>query len=206
MIDASRFDLASLPVRDILARHPQLGPRLAAHGLDACCGGMHPLRDACAARGKDLDEVVRDLEAARTGTEGSELVPPTLSIRELLRRFPATRPVLERYGLGDCGGEDGPDEPLAWFATVHRLPLEDFSVTSGRRARLLAGPRGEPRAGARGQALFPALRRRVPRPDAHARSHHGNDRPDPHRDGGDDPWTIAGSTDTRRSSASPRSS
>ncbi len=126
MIDASRFDLASLPVRDILARHPQLGPRLAAHGLDACCGGMHPLRDACAARGKDLDEVVRDLEAARTGTEGSELVPPTLSIRELLRRFPATRPVLERYGLGDCGGEDGPDEPLAWFATVHRLPLEDF--------------------------------------------------------------------------------
>jgi hypothetical protein len=28
--------------------------------------------------------------------------------------------------MGDCGGEDGPDEPLAWFATVHRLPLEDL--------------------------------------------------------------------------------
>ena len=44
----------------------------------------------------------------------------------MTRRFPATRPVLERYGLGDCGGPDGPDEPLAWFATVHRLPLDEF--------------------------------------------------------------------------------
>ena len=49
-----------------------------------------------------------------------------MSIRELRRRFPATIPVLARYGLGDCGGEEGPDEPLAWFATVHQLPLDEF--------------------------------------------------------------------------------
>jgi hypothetical protein len=54
------------------------------------------------------------------------LVPPTMSVREARRRFPATIPVFTRYGLGDCGGEEGPDEPLAWFATVHRLPLEEF--------------------------------------------------------------------------------
>jgi hypothetical protein len=49
-----------------------------------------------------------------------------MSVREVRRRFPATIPVFERYGLGDCGGEEGPEEPMAWFATVHRLPLEEF--------------------------------------------------------------------------------
>jgi Voltage-dependent anion channel len=87
---------------------------------------MHTLKDACAAKGKDLVEVVRDLESAYAASEAHNLVPPTISIRELSRRFPATRPIFERYGLGDCGGEDGPEEPLAWFATVHRLPLEEF--------------------------------------------------------------------------------
>ncbi len=114
------------PVKDLLARYPHLASALAAHGLDACCGGVHPLEEACRAKGRNLQEVVRDLESAHAAAEAHNLVPPTMSIRELKRRFPATRPVLERYGLGDCGGEEGPDEPLAWFATVHRLPLDDF--------------------------------------------------------------------------------
>ena len=125
MTEAPRFD-PNLPVKDLLARYPQLASALAAHGLDSCCGGMHPLKDACAAKGKDLAEVIRDLDSAYAATESHNLVPPTMSIRELSRRFPATRPVLERYGLADCGGEEGPDEPLAWFATVHRLPLDAF--------------------------------------------------------------------------------
>ncbi len=125
MTNPARID-PDLPVRDLLARYPQLSSALASHGLDACCGGMHPLRDACAAKGKDLAEVVGDLESAYDAAESYNLVPPTMSIRELTRRFPATRPVLERYGLGDCGGEEGPDEPIAWFATAHRLPLEEF--------------------------------------------------------------------------------
>ncbi len=120
-----RFDPA-LPVRDLLARYPQLSSALAAHGLDACCGGEHPLRDACRAKGVPLDEVLRDLESAWEAVQSHSIVPPTMSIREMTRRFPATRPVLERYGLGDCGGPEGPEEPLAWFATVHRLPLDDF--------------------------------------------------------------------------------
>ncbi len=121
----SRFDPAT-PVRDILARYPQLSSALAAHGLDSCCGGEHPLGDACRAKGVPLEAVLRDLEDAWQAVEAHSIVPPTMSIREMTRRFPATRPVLERYGLGDCGGSDGPEEPLAWFATVHRLPLEDF--------------------------------------------------------------------------------
>ncbi len=116
----------AVPVKDLLARYPHLASALAAHGLDTCCGGMHPLKDACAAKGVDLPEVVADLESAHAAAEAHSIVPPTTSIRELLRRFPATRPVLERYGLADCGGAEGPDEPLAWFATVHQLPLDQF--------------------------------------------------------------------------------
>ena len=125
MSDTTPID-PSLPVKDILARYPALSSALAAHGLDACCGGQHPLADACRAKGVPLDEVMEDLASAHRAAEAHSIVPPTMSIREMTRRFPATRPVLERYGLGDCGGEDGPDEPLAWFATVHRLPLDDF--------------------------------------------------------------------------------
>ena len=119
------FDPA-VPIKSLLERFPHLRSALAAHGLDVCCGGEHPLRTACASKGLDLDEVLRDLESAHRTAEAYSLVPPTMSIREIRSRFPATIPVFERHGLSDCGGEDGPDEPVAWFATVHRLPLEDF--------------------------------------------------------------------------------
>ncbi|MEO8349810.1 MAG: DUF542 domain-containing protein [Acidobacteriota bacterium] len=115
-----------VPVRDLLARMPHLSSALAAHGLDTCCGGERPLAQACSVRGVPLTEVMADLESAHRAVEAHSIVPPTMSIREIRRRFPATAFVFERYGLGDCGGPDGPDEPAAWFATVHRLPLEEF--------------------------------------------------------------------------------
>jgi uncharacterized protein involved in response to NO len=115
-----------LPIRDLLAQMPHLSSTLAAHGLDTCCGGVHPLSQACAARGIPLADVIADLESAHRAAEAHSIVPPTMSIREIRSRYPATAPVFERYGLGDCGGPDGPDEPVAWFATVHRLPLEEF--------------------------------------------------------------------------------
>ncbi len=124
MNDAT-FDPA-LSVKDLISRHAVAKSVLASFGLDTCCGGEHPLAQACAARGVPLPRVLADLESAARAAESHSIVPPTMSIRELRRRFPATIPVLERYGLGDCGGPEGPDEPLAWFATVHRLPLEEF--------------------------------------------------------------------------------
>ena len=123
-----------LPVKDLLARMPHLASALAARGLDSCCGGEHPLAQVCAARGIPLDEVVADLESAHRAAEAYSIVPPTMSIREIRRRFPATAPVFEEYGLGDCGGPDGPDEPVAWFATVHRLPLDEFLAALRRAA------------------------------------------------------------------------
>ena len=115
-----------LPVRELLARHPRVAPVLAACGLDTCCGGVHSLKDACRAKGVALAELLPKLESAMEAPSGESLVAPSVSIRELRRRFPSTGPVLERYGLGDCGGDEGPDEPLAWFATVHRLPLDEL--------------------------------------------------------------------------------
>lgn len=116
----------SLPVRILLERYPVARSVLASYGIDSCCGGEHPLELACRAKGVPLAEVVADLRSAHSVAEAQNLVPPTMSIRELMKRFPSTAPVLARYGLSDCGGAEGPEEPLAWFATVHRLPLEDF--------------------------------------------------------------------------------
>jgi hypothetical protein len=115
-----------MPVRDILERHPQLASALAAHGVDTCCGGVHPLEQACQAKGVPLAEVMQDLTSALAAVEAHSIVPPTMSVREVRRRYPSTIPVFEKFGLGDCGGEDGPDEPVAWFATVHRIPLDEF--------------------------------------------------------------------------------
>ncbi|HEY7863263.1 MAG TPA: NnrS family protein [Thermoanaerobaculia bacterium] len=122
---SARID-PKLPVKSLLDRYPHLRSALASRGLEACCGGQHPLEQACLAKGVPLQEVIADLQAAHAAVEAHSLVPPTMSVREVRRRFPATIPVLERYGLGDCGGDEGPEEPLAWFATVHRLPLEEF--------------------------------------------------------------------------------
>ncbi len=43
---------------------------------------------------------------------------------EVIRRFPATRAVLDRYGLRGCGGPEGPRETVAWFARLHGVPLD----------------------------------------------------------------------------------
>ena len=150
-------------VRDLLRDYPQLAPILAGHGLDTCCGGVHPLEQACRAKGVSLAALLPELESASapTGdrpTSGAGLIPPTMSIREVRKLYPATLPVLERYGLGDCGGGDGPDEPVAWFATVHRLPLDEFlrDLRAAAERAPASGPVPAPApAGAPGTAFSP---------------------------------------------------
>ena len=119
------FD-SSEHVADLVARVPVARSVLATYGLDTCCGGIHSLAEACRARGVSLGAVLDDLVSASRAADAASVVPPTMTVRELLRRYPATAPVLARHGLGDCGGEEGPEEPLAWFATVHRVPVDDF--------------------------------------------------------------------------------
>ena len=62
------------------------------------------------------------------------------SLREILKAHPQVRPVLSKYGLLECGGAEGPDEPLAWFARVHRVEVDvltaelDAAIASGEAA------------------------------------------------------------------------
>ena len=45
-------------------------------------------------------------------------------IPDIVARYPATRTVLDRYGLHGCGGPQGPREQLGWFARLHDVPIE----------------------------------------------------------------------------------
>src|SRR5262245_57109608 len=45
------------------------------------------------------------------------------TIRDLVRRFPHTRSVFDRYGLKGCGGPEGPAESLGFFARAHGVGL-----------------------------------------------------------------------------------
>ncbi|MFS8085175.1 MAG: DUF1858 domain-containing protein [Acidobacteriota bacterium] len=47
-------------------------------------------------------------------------------IPDIVARYPATRAVLDRYGLKGCGGPQGPQEPVAWFARLHCVPADEI--------------------------------------------------------------------------------
>ena len=56
----------------------------------------------------------------------SEPITHTMFIPDVIERYPATRAVLDRYGLKGCGGPYGPAEPIGWFARLHGVPLEQL--------------------------------------------------------------------------------
>lgn len=56
----------SLPVREILVRHPATAPIIAELGFDTCCGGAHPLGFAAGAHGVELAGVLDRLQTAVT--------------------------------------------------------------------------------------------------------------------------------------------
>jgi hypothetical protein len=71
-----------------------------------------------------------------------------LLLPDLLREYPAARPVFDRYGLRGCGGPRGPHETIGFFARVHgvdpsRLLAElRLAITdrSGRSAHAQPAP------------------------------------------------------------------
>lgn len=66
-----------------------------------------------------------------------DVIQPTMLVAEINRQYPACRAVFDAYGLGGCGGADGPAEPLFIFAAAHRVALPDLV------AQLNAAVRGE---------------------------------------------------------------
>lgn len=55
-----------------------------------------------------------------------EPITHTMFIPDVIERYPATRTVLDRYGLKGCGGPSGPAEPIGWFARLHGVPVEQL--------------------------------------------------------------------------------
>lgn len=51
-------------VSEIAERSTALREILHRHGLDLCCGGVHPLRMAAQAHGADLAAILSELNAA----------------------------------------------------------------------------------------------------------------------------------------------
>src|SRR5574337_198503 len=48
------------------------------------------------------------------------------SVREIVKQCPTARRIFDKYGLKGCGGEYGPAEPLAFFAAVHKVNVEEL--------------------------------------------------------------------------------
>jgi regulator of cell morphogenesis and NO signaling len=81
-------------VSDIVREHPGLSEAFERLGIEYCCGGKRPLREACAEQGLDAHTVVRTLEAiaaAGAGPEaGHEPNPDALSTPELIDHIVST--------------------------------------------------------------------------------------------------------------------
>src|SRR5262245_55439607 len=121
-----------MPIRDVIAAWPGTRAVFARHGLDACCGGAHPVAAAARSHKLDLPALMAELQAVT-----ADRVRAEASVREVIASWPWTVRVFERHGLTGCGGAQGPDEPLRFFATVHEVDpdtllreLED-AVASG---------------------------------------------------------------------------
>src|SRR5579884_4076425 len=71
-------------------------------------------------------------------------IGPDESVREILARYPTANRVFERHGLLGCGGPNGPREPVAFFARVHRVNpttlLDELNAHVSDRARDVAEP------------------------------------------------------------------
>ena len=50
-------------------------------------------------------------------------IQASTSVAEIVRICPSARKIFDRHGLHGCGGEQGPAEPLDFFARVHEVDL-----------------------------------------------------------------------------------
>lgn len=57
----------------------------------------------------------------KTSPDATKEVLSAMSVRDILKKFPQTRNIFDKHGLSGCGGEDGPAEPLSFFARVHQV-------------------------------------------------------------------------------------
>ncbi|MFQ6041155.1 MAG: DUF1858 domain-containing protein [Candidatus Poribacteria bacterium] len=49
-----------------------------------------------------------------------------MTVREVIQKYPDAVSIFEKHGLMGCGGKSGPVEPIAFFATVHNVDVEQL--------------------------------------------------------------------------------
>ncbi|MDE2038448.1 MAG: DUF542 domain-containing protein [Elusimicrobia bacterium] len=86
----------NLTVNEVATRYPRTQEVLVRHGLDMCCGGIHPLELAAKAHGIDAAALLRELNAVAAAGQEPE--------RPSWAREPADREIDVREELRD-GGE-----------------------------------------------------------------------------------------------------
>jgi regulator of cell morphogenesis and NO signaling len=64
------MDIANTKVEQVARDNAAAVAVLSRHGIDICCGGSKTVREAAALHGVDLDELLRELEAAGKKTAG----------------------------------------------------------------------------------------------------------------------------------------
>ncbi|MBI4319495.1 MAG: DUF1858 domain-containing protein [Chloroflexi bacterium] len=52
------------------------------------------------------------------------VINSTMTVREVITRYPEAQMVFNKHGLTGCGGPKGPMEPISFFATVHNVDAE----------------------------------------------------------------------------------
>jgi len=84
-------------VRDYAIETPQTIPVFEKLGIDYCCGGNRPLDEACAAANLNLEQVLRQIDAAiATPARPSDRELPAGSLAELIAHIVGTHHVFVR--------------------------------------------------------------------------------------------------------------
>ncbi|MDO8682617.1 MAG: NnrS family protein [Armatimonadota bacterium] len=53
-------------------------------------------------------------------------ITPDMTVREINVKYPGCREVFNKHGMGGCGGQFGPPEPIDFFATAHKVSLDEL--------------------------------------------------------------------------------
>ena len=87
-------------IGSILVTYPHLARVFEEEGLDYCCGGKKSLKEACAEKGQDPEELLVKLqETAKKAGEDSSINPAALSLSELADHIERTHHALLREEL-----------------------------------------------------------------------------------------------------------
>ncbi|OFX13231.1 MAG: hypothetical protein A2Z18_08265 [Armatimonadetes bacterium RBG_16_58_9] len=53
-------------------------------------------------------------------------ITPDMTVREVNARYPGCREVFNKHGMGGCGGQFGPPEPIEFFAKAHHISMTEL--------------------------------------------------------------------------------